>query len=278
MGDTDEAATAGAGARPVTAALVIIGNEVLSGRTRDANTAYLATRLNELGVRLMEVRVVRDAHAAIADAVNALRASFDYVFTTGGIGPTHDDITAEAVARAFGLPLIEHPEAVARLERHYAPGEFTPARRRMTRTPEGATLIDNPVSAAPGFQIGNVFVMAGVPRIMQGMFEGLRHRIVGGAPLIARTIRTDLPEGRIGGRLGEVQDDFPRRRDRQLSADAHARRPAVQRPPGRARDRSGPARRRGGGAHGHADRARRQGRGNGRDGQGRRHLERQTTG
>ena len=193
----------------VTAGLVIIGNEVLSGRTRDANTAFLAERLNALGVRLREVRVVRDEFEAIARAVNALRAENDYVFTTGGIGPTHDDITAEAMARAFGLPLTEHPEALARLERHYARSEFTPARRRMANTPEGATLIDNPVSAAPGFQVENVFVMAGVPKIMQAMFESVRHRLVGGAPLLSRTVRTNLPEGRIAERLGHLQADFP---------------------------------------------------------------------
>jgi molybdenum cofactor synthesis domain-containing protein len=195
--------------RVVTAALVIIGNEVLSGRTRDANTAYLAERLNALGVRLREVRVVRDAFEAIARAVNELRAENDYVFTTGGIGPTHDDITAEAVARAFGRPLVAHPEALARLERHYAAGDFTPARRRMANTPEGAVLIDNPVSAAPGFQVENVFVLAGVPRIMQAMFESVRHRLVGGEPLISRTVRCNLPEGRIAGRLARLQDAFP---------------------------------------------------------------------
>jgi molybdenum cofactor synthesis domain-containing protein len=196
-------------ARVVTAALVIIGNEVLSGRTRDANTAYLAERLNALGVRLVEVRVVRDDYEAIARAVNDLRAVNDYVFTTGGIGPTHDDITAEAIARAFGRPLIAHPEAVARLERHYAPGDFTPARRRMANTPEGAVLIDNPVSAAPGFQVENVFVMAGVPRIMQAMFESVRHRLVGGEPLLSRTVRCNLPEGRIAERLARLQDEYP---------------------------------------------------------------------
>jgi len=194
--------------RIYTAALVIIGNEVLSGRTKDANTGFLGERLNALGVRLLEVRIVRDDYAAIAEAVNALRARSDYVFTTGGIGPTHDDITAEAIARAFGVKLIEHPEAIARLERHYASSQFTPARRRMARVPEGATLIDNPVSAAPGFRVENVMVMAGVPKIMQAMFDGIAHELTGGAPLLSRTVRTNLPEGRIAESLGVLQEQF----------------------------------------------------------------------
>ncbi len=198
-----------AAGRVVTAALVVIGNEVLAGRTRDANTAFLAARLDALGVRLMEVRIVRDAHAAIAGAVNALRAAHDYVFTTGGIGPTHDDITAEAVARAFGVDLYEHPEALARLARHYAAGDLTPARRRMARVPEGAALIDNPVSAAPGFRIANVFVLAGIPAIMQAMFESVRHLVAGGAPLLTRTVRTDLAEGRVAEGLAALQAAWP---------------------------------------------------------------------
>ena len=206
MAETGESGTGKGGI--VTAALVVIGNEVLSGRTRDANTPYLAERLNALGVRLVEVRIVPDDRAAIARAVNALRAKCDYVFTTGGIGPTHDDITAGAVAAAFGVPLKPHPEAVARLERHYG-ADFNAARRRMAEMPEGAELIDNPVSAAPGFRIGNVFVMAGVPAIMQAMFEGIRHRLAGGRPLISRTLRTTLAEGVLAARLGQLQERFP---------------------------------------------------------------------
>lgn len=209
MSETRDEKDTAAGGRIYTAALVIIGNEVLSGRTRDANTAFLGARLNALGVRLVEVRIVRDDFAAIAEAVNALRARVDYVFTTGGIGPTHDDITAEAIARAFGVALIEHPEAIARLSRHYAASDFTPARRRMANAPDGATLIDNPVSAAPGFRMENVFVLAGVPKIMQAMFDGIAHELTGGAPLLARTIRTNLPEGRIAGRLATLQQAFP---------------------------------------------------------------------
>jgi molybdenum cofactor synthesis domain-containing protein len=195
-------------ARIVTAAVLIIGNEILSGRTQDVNLAYLAKRLNELGVRLREARVVADVEAEIVAAVNACRARYDYVLTTGGIGPTHDDITAECVAKAFGVPLIRNPEAVARLERRYQPGMLNEARLRMANTPEGATLIDNPVSTAPGFQIGNVFVLAGIPSIMQAMFEGLKDRLVGGAPVLSRTVSAFVPEGTIAKGLGELQGRY----------------------------------------------------------------------
>ena len=164
----------------VTAALAIIGNEVLSGRTRDANLQYLGENLNALGIRLAEVRVIPDVEATIIATVNELRQRFDYVFTTGGIGPTHDDITSLAVARAFGLEV-----------------------------PAGAELLDNPVSRAPGFRVDNVYVLPGVPRIMQAMFEGFRHILVGGAPMKSREIAAFLPEGRMGGPLGEIQARFP---------------------------------------------------------------------
>ncbi len=192
----------------VTAALIVIGNEILSGRTRDANLQYIAKRLNDSGVRLNEVRVVADGEAAIAEAVNALRATYDYVFTTGGIGPTHDDITAASVAKAFGVPVERNPKAVARLEGFYAGGELeiNEARLGMADMPAGAELIDNPVSGAPGFSIENVFVFAGVPNIMQAMFEGVRHRIVGGAPMRSRTIAVDLPEGAIAAALAAVEE------------------------------------------------------------------------
>ena len=196
-----------ADAKIYTAALLIIGNEILSGRTTDANLPYIAGRLNALGIRLSEVRVVPDVEADIVDAVNALRARYSYVFTTGGIGPTHDDITAECVARAFGLPLTEHAEARRRLEERYAVAgiELNEARLRMAKTPEGAELIDNPVSGAPGFQVENVFVMAGVPKIMQAMFKSLRERLVGGDPLLSRSIACQLPEGKLAQGLGEIQ-------------------------------------------------------------------------
>jgi molybdenum cofactor synthesis domain-containing protein len=193
----------------VTAAVLIIGNEILSGRTRDANLPYLAVRLNEIGIRLREARVIADVEEDIVAAVNQCRSRYDYVFTTGGIGPTHDDITAASVAKAFGLPLVRNPAAVARLEAHYEPGMLNEARLRMANTPEGATLIDNPVSAAPGFQIGNVFVLAGVPSIMQAMFEGLKHRLAGGAPMLSRTVAVFLPEGAIAKGLGALQDRYP---------------------------------------------------------------------
>ncbi len=193
--------------RIVTAGVVIIGNEILSGRTQDTNLAYLARGLNAIGVRLIEARVVADDEAAIAEAVNALRARCDYVFTTGGIGPTHDDITARAVARAFGVPCERNPQAVAILERFYADSEHTlnEARLSMADMPAGAELVENPVSGAPGFRMENVFVFAGVPRIMQAMFEGVKHRLVGGDPVRSRSVAVDLPEGTIAETLARIE-------------------------------------------------------------------------
>ena len=193
-----------------TACLLVIGNEVLSGRTRDANIQYLATRLGALGIPLREVRVIPDVAATIIGTVNEVRARFDHVFTTGGIGPTHDDITSECVAAAFGVPWQPHAEAWSRLARHYQPGEFNPARQRMATLPLGAELIDNPVSIAPGFSIGNVHVLAGVPRIMQAMFEGLAPRLAGGPPIVSCAVHADgLPEGRIADGLGAIQARHP---------------------------------------------------------------------
>jgi molybdenum cofactor synthesis domain-containing protein len=193
-----------------TACLLVIGNEVLSGRTQDANIRYLATRLGELGIPLREVRVIPDVAATIIATVNEVRARFGHVFTTGGIGPTHDDITSECVAAAFGVPWERHPEAWARLDRHYRPGEFNPARQRMATLPRGAALIDNPVSIAPGFTIGNVHVLAGVPRIMQAMFETLAPRLFGGPPIVSRAVHAEgVPEGRIAEGLGAIQARHP---------------------------------------------------------------------
>ena len=155
--------------RIVTAAVLVIGNEILSGRTKDANLNYLATELNAIGVRLLEARVVADLPEAIIAAVNALRGAYDYVFTTGGIGPTHDDITSDCVARAFGVRLIKDPRAVNLLTDHYGEANLTEARLRMAHLPEGSTLVDNPISIAPGFQIGNVFVLAGVPAMISAI-------------------------------------------------------------------------------------------------------------
>ena len=194
----------------VTAALIVIGNEILSGRTHDANVPYLAARLNDLGVRLREVRIVADDEAAIAAAVNVLRRAHDYVLVTGGIGPTHDDITAASVARAFAVPLERNAEALKRLEAFYAGRgvDLNEARLGMADMPRGVELIDNPVSGAAGFQIENVFVMAGVPEIMQAMFEGVKHRLSGGAPLRTRTVAVDLPEGKIAEVLEGIQERY----------------------------------------------------------------------
>ena len=193
-----------------TACLLVIGNEVLSGRTQDANVKFLATRLGEVGIPLREVRVIPDVADTIIATVNEVRARFDHVFTTGGIGPTHDDITSECVAAAFGVAWEIHPEAWARLDRQYKPGEFNAARQRMATLPRGAELIDNPVSIAPGFTIGNVHVLAGVPRIMQAMFEGLAPRLGGGPPIISRAVHANgLPEGRIAEGLAAIQARHP---------------------------------------------------------------------
>ena len=195
--------------KTVTACILVIGNEILSGRTKDANIQYLATELGQLGIRVMECRVIPDIEATVVATVNEVRARFDYVFTTGGIGPTHDDITADCIAKAFGVGISEHPEAVARMTKHYGDvALFTPARRRMARVPHGGVLVDNPVSIAPGFQMENVFTFAGIPKIMQAMFESMKHRLVGGAPVISRTVRTNLPEGIIAEPLGALQKRY----------------------------------------------------------------------
>ncbi|GGF39474.1 molybdenum cofactor biosynthesis protein [Aliidongia dinghuensis] len=195
----------------VTACLVIIGNEILSGRTQDINLNYIARGLTEVGVQLTEARVIPDVRETIIATINEVRAKYDYVFTTGGIGPTHDDITAECVAAAFGVDLILHPEAKRRLEAHYSARgiEFNEARRRMAHVPDGASLIDNPVSTAPGFRIGNVHVMAGVPKIMQAMFDGIRHGLKGGPKMLSRTITCGLAEGTVAHDLGLIQADYP---------------------------------------------------------------------
>ena len=195
----------------VTACVIVIGNEILSGRTQDANLAYLGQGLNEIGIRLVEARVIPDVEATIVDTVNAARAAHDYVFTTGGIGPTHDDITAAAVAKAFGVALIRHPDALALLEEQYRNStlELNEARRKMADVPEGATLIENPVSAAPGFRMENVFVLAGVPAICQAMFDGIKGGLTGGPPVLSRTITSAVPEGTLAADLGAVQADYP---------------------------------------------------------------------
>ena len=195
--------------RTVTAALIIIGNEILSGRTQAANLTFLAQALNEIGIQIREVRIVPDAEADIVEAVNALRAKYDHVFTTGGIGPTHDDITSASVGKALGLPFGRHPEAERRLLAYYPPEKVNPARMKMAETPEGAELIDNPVSVAPGFTIENVHVLPGVPSILQAMFAGLKPRLSGGAVVRSRTITVVAPEGDMAKALAEIQAAHP---------------------------------------------------------------------
>jgi molybdenum cofactor synthesis domain-containing protein len=193
-----------------TAAMLVIGDEILSGRTRDGNTFYLAGELTRHGITLREVRVVADDHAAIVAAVNALRAAHDHVFTSGGIGPTHDDITADAIAAAFGAAIGIRADARALLQAHYrrAGLEFNAARQRMARIPEGARLIDNPVSTAPGFTLGNVHVMAGVPTIFQAMVASVLPTLTGGEPLLSQSLRVNRGEGEIAGPFGALAAEF----------------------------------------------------------------------
>ncbi|WP_157019260.1 competence/damage-inducible protein A [Mesorhizobium xinjiangense] len=195
----------------VTAAMIVIGDEILSGRTKDRNIGHLAEMMTAVGIDLAEVRIVADDEAAIVAAVNALRASNTYVFTTGGIGPTHDDITAESMAKAFGLPCEYDAKAYAMLAAHYAERgmEFTEARKRMTRMPRGAEHIDNPVSMAPGFHIENVYVMAGVPAIFQAMLDTVVPTLKTGTKLLSATIQCPFGEGTIGDRLAAIQKTHP---------------------------------------------------------------------
>jgi molybdenum cofactor synthesis domain-containing protein len=189
-----------------TAALVVIGDEILSGRTQDKNVAQIAQWLNVQGIRLAEVRVVPDVEGAIVEAVNTLRARNDYLFTTGGIGPTHDDITVDAIAVALGVGVVHHPKAVAVLERYYATrGGATEARLRMARVPEGADLIENRLSGAPGIRIGNVFIMAGVPHITAGMLDALTGTLQGGRPVVSKTIGCWVAESEVADLLGAAE-------------------------------------------------------------------------
>ena len=190
----------------LTAAILVIGDEILSGRTQDTNTNHIARFLGAMGIDLRECRVVPDVEEEIMAALNVLRARYTYVFTTGGIGPTHDDITADAVAKAFGVGIDYHPEAMAlRAARYKNPEDFNEMRKRMARIPDTATLIKNSVSTAPGFQIGNVFVMAGVPMVMKAMLEELSPRLKRGAVVQVATIEAHLPEGQIAAALAQIQ-------------------------------------------------------------------------
>jgi molybdenum cofactor synthesis domain-containing protein len=195
----------------VTAAMLVIGDEILSGRTKDRNIGHLADIMTAIGVDLKEVRIVPDEEDEIVSAVNALRGRYDYVFTSGGIGPTHDDITADAIAKAFGVPCEHDARALALLAANYAKRdmEFTDARKRMARMPRGAEHIDNPVSVAPGFRIGNVHVMAGVPAIFQAMLDNVVPTLRTGARLISATVHCPFGEGTIGTALGEIQKAHP---------------------------------------------------------------------
>jgi molybdenum cofactor synthesis domain-containing protein len=191
----------------VNAAILIIGNEILSGRTQDTNTSTLATWLNSIGVKVGEVRVIPDIEKTIIDTLNTLRTTYDYVFTTGGIGPTHDDITAESVSKAFGLKYEIHKEAYKILEAYYKLGEFNEGRQKMVWMPENANLILNPTSGAPGFNVENVFCLPGVPSILKSMLGGLTNRIVGGKPILSLTISLRTVESEIANALTKVQDD-----------------------------------------------------------------------
>jgi molybdenum cofactor synthesis domain-containing protein len=186
------------------AALAVIGNEILSGRTQDKNIAYLAKWLNHQGIRLHQVRVVPDETDEIVAAVNALRAKYDYLFTTGGIGPTHDDITVDAISSAFGVPVVMHPKAEKVLREHYQ-DRITDARLRMARVPDGAELIENAVSAAPGIRKDNVFILAGIPSVMQGMLASLEGQLEGGAPVITETVSAYVAESQVADLLVQVE-------------------------------------------------------------------------
>ncbi len=211
-----------------TAALLVIGDEILSGRTQDRNVAAVAAWLNPQGIRLAEVRIVPDDLDAIAEAINALRARNDYLFTTGGIGPTHDDITVDAIAAALGVPVVVDPRARAALEAYYAArGGLNEARLRMARVPEGAELIENEVSGAPGIRIGNIFLLAGIPRVAEMMLEALNGMLEGGRPLLSRTIRCWTPESEVADILRRTERDhdgcgigsYPFFRDGRAGAD-----------------------------------------------------------
>lgn len=193
-----------------TSALIIIGDEILSGKTHDANTPWLAENLNDSGVRLVEVRVIPDNKQKIIDTVNEMRKMHDYVFTTGGIGPTHDDITTESVAEAFGLELEINDTAYQALLDYYdKPEDVTESRKKMAIIPKGAKLIPNPVSGAPGINIENVYVFAGVPRIMQAMFDAVKHELKGGKPVETKSVGCNLAESLVAEGLSKVQDNYP---------------------------------------------------------------------
>lgn len=194
-----------------TAAILVIGDEILSGRTRDSNLHFLAGELTRVGITLGEARIVADVHSDIVDAVRALSAKYTHVFTSGGIGPTHDDITADAVADAMGAKISHRPDAMALLQAHYDRSglPFNEARQRMARIPDGAALIDNPVSIAPGFSLRNVHVMAGVPKIFEAMVASVLPKLTGGQPLLSQSLRVNRGEGEIAGPFGALAAEYP---------------------------------------------------------------------
>ena len=196
------------GNKKVNAAIIIIGNEILSGRTQDVNTKFLSKWLNDLGVTVEEVRVIADNEDVIIGCINEVRKKYDYVFTTGGIGPTHDDITSESIARAFRLTYDYNTEAYSILEKYYKSGEFNDRRRKMAKMPEGASLIYNPSSGAPGFILENVYCLPGVPSILKSMVEGLKNKIIGGKKILSETISLRTVESEIANSLEEVQKKF----------------------------------------------------------------------
>ena len=191
----------------VNAAILIIGNEILSGRTQDTNTSTLALWLNSIGVKVQEVKIIPDVEETIINSVNLLRKKYNYVFTTGGIGPTHDDITAESISKAFNIKYEIHKEGYKLLEKYYKPGEFNEGRQKMIWMPENAKLILNPTSGAPGFNVENVFCLPGVPSILKSMLGGLKHLVVGGEPILSQTINLRTVESEIANSLTKVQDN-----------------------------------------------------------------------
>ena len=194
--------------KKVNAAIIVIGDEILSGRTQDINVSFLSKWLNDLGVKVTEVRIIEDKEVSIVNCINELKKIFKYVFTTGGIGPTHDDITSKSVAKTFGLKYDFHKEAYNILEKYYKPGEFNEGRKKMAKIPEGAALIYNPSSGAPGFIVENVFCLPGVPSILKSMVGGLKNKIIGGKKILSKTISVQTVESDIAQSLEVVQNQF----------------------------------------------------------------------
>ena len=193
--------------KEIISGIIIIGNEILSGRTQDTNTSTISKWLNSLGIKVQEVRVIPDVEKTIVDTVNELRKKYDYIFTTGGIGPTHDDITASSISKAFNLTYGPHKEAMSLLEKYYKPGEFNEGRQKMAWMPTNANLIYNPTSGAPGFNVENVFCLPGVPSILKSMLGDISHKLVGGEPILSQTINLRTVESEIAKSLSIVQDN-----------------------------------------------------------------------